>query len=309
MGRNLHELLDEDAAAPYGLPVPASHAFGLGCLLAGLVAGATAILVEVTTSVRPLLERLLVHGARVLHGSPSLLGRVHGSGAELRVRSGFVAGSWCPPDLLRALDERGVRILNLYGMSEIGAAASCRRGDPPQTRFRTVGRPLPGYELRVSEGEIQVRSPYLPAGYRGRQWSSDELSEDGWFRTGDLGELDAAGNLVIAGRAKEVVHVGGFNVFPAEVESFLLTNPAIAQAAVLGAPHPKLGEALQAFVTIAPGSSLEPRDVIEFARGGVAGYKVPYAVRVIDELPLLPSGKPDRRALRRLLEPEGTAGR
>ena len=295
--RNLAELLGEDATAPFGLAVPASHAFGLACLLCGLTTGGAAVLVDVMASLDPLVHALRRSGATVLHGSPAMFGRLLRSGAELAVRGGFVAGSWCPPDLLQALDQRGMRVLNLYGMTEVGAASSCRHEDPPETRYRTVGRALPGYEIRVVDAEIQVRSGYLPSGYHGRPWVSEELTDDGWFRTGDLGELDDAGNLIIAGRAKEVVHVGGFNVFPAEVESFLLTHPAIAQAAVIGVPHPTLGEALEAFVVPAPEAKLEEREVIRFARAGIAGYKVPYGVRVVEELPLLPSGKPDRRTL------------
>jgi len=299
MGSNLPELLGEHSAAPCALPVPVSHAFGLGCLLAALCGGATAVVADVTTSLDPLLGAIQTHEARVLHSSPALLARVAQSGAELPLRTGFVAGSWCSPELLESLDQRGIRILNLYGMTEIGAAVSCRREDPPETRYRTVGRPLPGYELRVLDGEVQVRSELLPSGYHRRPWGRGELADGGWFRTGDLGELDAAGNLAIAGRAKEVVHVGGFNVFPAEVENFLLTHPAITQAAVIGVPHRALGEALQAFVVPAQDASLEPREVVRFARDGIANYKVPYDVRVVEELPLLPSGKPDRRELSR----------
>ncbi len=298
---NLAELLGEEAAAPYGLAAPASHAFGFGCLLAGVAAGGSAVMVDVTASLDPLLRALRRHHAVVLHGSPPLFGRVLRSGAELALRTGLVAGTWCPPDVLQALDQRGVRVLNVYGMSEIGAATACRREDPAATRYRTVGRPLAGYELRVARGgEILVRNAQLPGGYHGRPWGGNELVDGSWFRTGDLGELDAAGNLTIAGRAKEVVQVGGFNVFPAEVESYLLTHPAIAQAAVIGVPHPVLGEALQAFVVPAGDASLQPREVIRFARGGIAGYKVPYAVQIVDELPLLPSGKPDRRELTRV---------
>jgi len=304
IARNLAGLLGADADAPYGLAVPASHAFGLDCLVSGIAAGATTVLVDLGTSIDPLIRALCRHAAPVVHGTPSLFRRLLRASAPPRVRSGFVAGSLCPPGLLAALDQRGARILNLYGMTEIGAAASCRAEDPPETRYRTAGRALSGYELRVAPdaepaapGEIQVRGPDLPSGYHGRPWGSDQLTDDGWFRTGDLGEIDAAGNLVIAGRAKEVVHVGGFSVFPAEVEAFLLTHPAIAHAAVVGVPHPVLGEALQAFVVPAEDAGLEPRQVISFARAGIAGYKVPYTVHVKDELPLLPSGKADRRAL------------
>lgn len=297
-GRNLADVLGEDAAATHALAAPATHAFGLGCLLAGVVSGGQVVLVDVSTSVEPLVVALRAHHAKLLHGTPALLGRLERSGAKLSLRCGLVAGAWCPPDLLRGLDERGTRILNLYGMSELGPIACCRRDDPPQTRFHTVGRALPGYQVRVGGGgEIQVRCEFMPSGYHGRPWGGEELADGEWFRTGDLGELDDSGNLVIAGRAKELVNVGGFNVFPAEVESFLLTHPSIAQAAVIGVPHPVLGEALQAVVMPSPGATLEPREVIRFARGGIAGYKIPYSVRVVEELPLLPSGKPDRRAL------------
>jgi long-chain acyl-CoA synthetase len=296
-GRNLPELLAQDADAAYGLVVPASHAFGLGCFVGGVAGGACAVLVDSTTSLNPLLRSLERHAAGVLHGTPALFGALLRSGATPSLRAGFTAGSSCPPDIVEAFDRRGMRLLNLFGMTEIGAATSCRRDDPAQTRYRTVGRPLTGYEARAVSGEIQVRSEYLPSGYHGRPFSEAECTSDGWFRTGDLGEIDTAGNVIIKGRAKEVVQVGGFNVFPAEVEGFLLTHPAIAQAAVVGVPHPALGEALCAFVVPAADSRLVPRDVIGFARRGIAGYKVPYEVSVVDELPLLPSGKPDRRQL------------
>jgi acyl-CoA synthetase (AMP-forming)/AMP-acid ligase II len=307
--RNLPTVLGESADAPFGLVAPASHAFGLGCLLGGLAAGAMAVLVDATTSIEPVLRSLRRHSATLLHGTPALFARVLRSDLAPPLRAGFVAGSWCPPELLEAFDQRGTRILNLYGMTEIGAAVCCRLADPADVRYRTVGRPLPGYEVRVEpasgeHGEIQIRSSYLPSGYHSRPWGREELAEGGWFRTGDLGQLAPDGRLVIAGRAKEVVHVGGFNVFPAEVEAFLATHPAIAAAAVIGVPHSALGEAPLAFVVPAEGSALEPREVISFARGGIAGYKVPYTVRMVDELPLLPSGKVDRRALALQCAPE-----
>jgi long-chain acyl-CoA synthetase len=325
--RNLAELLGDDADAPFGLVVPASHAFGLVCLLAGIRARATAVLVEVRSSLAPLMAALQKHRAAVLHGTPALLGRIVRSGQRPGLRTGLTAGSLCPPGVLEALDDQGARILNLYGMTEIGAACSCRGDDPPPIRYRTVGRALPGYELRISEvppdldsatapapedpaqppwGEIQVRSSYLPAGYRDRPWTEDELVAGEWFRTGDLGRIDPAGNVSIVGRSKDVVHVAGFNVFPAEVENFLLTHPGISQAAVVGLPHASLGESLHAFVAPAPGVELEPPDVIRFARAGIAGYKVPYAVSVLPELPLLASGKPDRRELARAVPAAGS---
>jgi acyl-CoA synthetase (AMP-forming)/AMP-acid ligase II len=298
MAWTVAELLGEHAEAPYGLVVPASHAFGLACLLGGVFAGACAVMVDATASLAPLLEALESSDAPVLHGSPALFTRVLRAGLELPLRTGLSAGSLCPPGVLEALEEHGAKVLNLYGMTELGCVSSCRLDDRPEVRHGTVGRALEGFEVRAGAGgEIEVRSRFLPEGYNGRPWSEQELTADGWFRTGDLGSLKDGGNLVIAGRVKEVVHVGGFNVIPAEVESYLLTHPQVAQAAVVGVEHPVLGEALRAFVTPVPGASLRARDVIRFARQGIAGYKVPYAVELVEELPLLASGKVDRRAL------------
>ena len=302
-GHQLAELLGEDAQGACVLVVPGSHAFGLACLLCCLAAGGEAVLVDSTTSLQPLMQAVQRHEARVLHGSPALFARVLKATAELPVRTGFTAGSSCPPAVLEELDRREARVLNVYGMTEIGAASSCHPEDPPEVRHHTVGRPLPGYEFRVvDDSEIEVRGQYVTASYHGRPREQDEAFDGEWFRTGDLGEIDAAGNLTIAGRAKEVVHVGGFNVFPAEVESFLLTHPGVGQASVIGVPHAAMGETLHAFVVPSPDVELAGRDVVGFARAGIAGYKVPYGVSVLPELPLLASGKPDRRELARSLQ-------
>jgi acyl-CoA synthetase (AMP-forming)/AMP-acid ligase II len=119
------------------------------------------------------------------------------------------------------------------------------------------------------------------------------------LRTGDLGTIDANGNVTIAGRSEHVVHTAGFSVHPAEVEGFLETYPGVVSAAVVGIPHPELGEALAAYVVTTPGTSLDRRAVMRFCQAGIAGYKVPYGVEVVRELPLLVSGKPDRAALTR----------
>ncbi len=334
-GRHLAELLGDHAQGACAVVAPASHAFGLACLLCCVAAGGEAVLIDSTTSLQPLMRAVHRHQVHVLHGSPALFARVLKTTDELAVKSGFTAGSSCPPTVLEELDRREARVLNMYGMTEIGAASSCHPEDPPEVRHHTVGRPLPGYEFRVvspSErrgtsgereapregdglgegddalGEIEVRGAHVTAGYHGRPQEQDEAFDGEWFRTGDLGGIDAAGNLTIAGRAKEVVQVGGFNVFPAEVESFLVTHPGIGQASVIGVPHVAMGETLHAFVVPSAkaglggrDAELMGRDVVSFARAGIAGYKVPYGVSVVPELPLLASGKPDRRELARSL--------
>ena len=298
-------LIGDDAARTTAIPVPVSHAYGLACLLACVTAGGHAVLVESSTTTGPLLGAIERHDVDVLHGSPALwasLLRARPDGLA-PVRSGLSAGSSCPPGLLQDLWRTGAGVLNLWGMSELGPAAACRADDPPAARAHTVGRPLAGYEVRISDdGEIEVRGPNVTPGYHRRPEATAAAFAGEWFRTGDLGSIDADGFLRVEGRAKEVVHVGGFNVFPAEVEGFLLTHPDVVQAVAVGLPHPRLGEHLQAFVVPREGCDLDAVGLRRWARGRIAGYKVPSAVEAVPELPLLPSGKPDRAALRGRLQ-------
>jgi acyl-CoA synthetase (AMP-forming)/AMP-acid ligase II len=302
---NLAGVLDLGAADRTALVVPVSHAFGLGGLVAALWSGGSVALVESGLSLEPLLAAFAA-GAGVLHGPPALFQRLLGApGALAGLRTGLVGGAPSPPALLEALDETGAAILNVYGMTELGAATACRADDPPELRHTTVGRALPGYELRAaSDGELQVRGPHVTPGYLGRPDETAAAFDGEWLRTGDLGEVDAAGYVRILGRAKEVIHVGGYNVFPAEVEAFLLTHPAVAQVAVVGVPDERMGEAVAAFVVPRPGEEPTPAELRAFARRRIAGYKLPYLVRTVSELPMLASGKPDRVRLERLAQQE-----
>jgi long-chain acyl-CoA synthetase len=297
--RFLAETLELSAGDRCGLIVPISHAFGLTCMHAAVAAGAEGILVDSSFSPGPLLRALEAREATVLHGSPTLFRTLLKARPEGMpgIRTGLVAGAPCPPDLLAAMDESGTRILNCYGLSETGAVTCVRRDDPPQARHETVGRVVPAYRARVHGGELEVAGDHLTPGYYRREEETAQAFHDGWFGTGDLAEIDEVGYLRIVGRAKELVHVGGFNVVPAEVEAALLAHPDVANAAVLGVPDERMGEALAAYVAPRPGAELNARDLIAFARSRIAGYKVPYAIEILPELPLLPSGKPDRKAL------------
>jgi acyl-CoA synthetase (AMP-forming)/AMP-acid ligase II len=313
--REILELTPEDTCAQV---IPIAHAFGLSCMLTAFSAGARLVLADSSVSVRPLLAAVERHGATILHGSPALFISVLKAAPDglPTVRCGFVGGAASPAGLLEQLDRVGMRVLNLYGMTEIAAAACCRRDDPPGVRYTTAGRPLPGFEWRVEEpsvrgdvgGELWVRGPWVTPGYFRRPAETAEAFVEGWFRTGDIGALDDEGYLRITGRLKEVVHVAGFSVFPAEIEGFLLTHPDVAQAAVIGAPHEQVGEVLQAFVVPRSGAEVTPSALLQFSRGKIADYKLPYGIRVVEELPLLASGKPDRVALRALAEQRPQAG-
>jgi acyl-CoA synthetase (AMP-forming)/AMP-acid ligase II len=298
-------LTHEDAAA---FVVPVSHAFGLTCLLATIGSGGSAALVDASRSVEPLLDAVERQRASILHGSPSVFTSVLKARPEgiPTLRAGFVAGAPSPPGMLEELERTGTSILNVYGLTETGAVSCCLLHDPPDVRAGTAGRALPRTELRIAGenadgvGELQVRGPYVTPGYYGASERSAEGFEDEWFRTGDLATIDDRGYLRIAGRIKELAHVGGFNVFPAEVEGVLLAHPDVAQAAVVAVPDERMGEALQAFVVARPGAEVTPAALLRFARPRIAGYKLPYEIRILSDLPLLPSGKPDRLALAEL---------
>jgi len=223
----------------------------------------------------------------------------------------FVSGS--APLLLETFREfesrTGQRILERYGMSEAGMITS----NPlkGERRGGTVGAPLPGNELRIAgaedqplprgeTGAIQIRGPNVFHGYwRMPEKTREEFTADGWFRTGDVGELDADGYLAIVGRAKDLIISGGYNVYPKEIELELDLLPGVAESAVVGVPHPDFGEAVVAVVVLAPGASLDEAATIAGLRERLANYKVPKRVHVIDDLPRNAMGKVQKAELRR----------
>ena len=289
--------------------IPLSHAFGLSCFIATVAGGSQALLVESSFSLAPMLRAIEERQATILHGSPALFASLLKAGTDRTrtLRTGFVAGALCPPSLLSALAP-DLPLLNLYGATEVGAATCCRLDDPPERRFTTVGRPLPGYEIRTVAGEVQVRGRSVSPDYYRQPDQADVAFENGWFRTGDLGLVDECGYLSITGRTKEMVQVAGHTVSPAEVEGLLLTHPDVEQAVVVGVPHEVMGEVLRAFVVARPGSSPMPSALLQFTRARIAGYKVPSAISLVSEIPTLASGKPDRRAVLRAIQEADDGG-
>jgi acyl-CoA synthetase (AMP-forming)/AMP-acid ligase II len=267
-GATLAEALALTPADRVGLIIPLSHAFGLATLLAALHAGAAVVLIDNERALPNVLP-----GLTVLNGTPAVFAAL--PGLEIR---GLVGGAASPPELFA----RHPRLLNVYGMTEIGGAAISHPSDPAGPL-----RPVEGYTFRAVDGELQVKGRGVTPGYHGGPATGE------WFATGDLGAIDDDGCVRIHGRAKEVIHVGGFNVFPAEVENFLLTHPDVSEAAVVGAPHPRMGEVVKAYVVATAASA----ELVRFARRNIAGYKVPYGIEIRDALPKLPNGKIDKGAL------------
>jgi acyl-CoA synthetase (AMP-forming)/AMP-acid ligase II len=211
-------------------------------------------------------------------------------------------------------------VLTAYGLTEAVVVTMCRPADPPRTVATTSGRATAGFEIRISgtdtggadpqgaqshgagsdgNGEILLRGPNVMLGYLDDPAATKEaIDSDGWLHTGDVGRLDAEGNLTITDRLKDMYICGGFNVYPAEVEQALARLDAVAESAVIGVPDARLGEVGKAFVVTRPGSQLTDSDVLAHCRERLANYKVPRQVEFRSQLPRNPAGKPLKRLLR-----------
>jgi long-chain acyl-CoA synthetase len=150
-----------------------------------------------------------------------------------------------------------------------------------------AGRALPQGEV----GELWIRTPAAMEGYLHRPEETRAVLADGWFRTGDLVTVSPDGHVSIVGRKRELILRGGYSVVPAEVEAVLLAHPAVAEAAVVGVPHPELGEEVAAFVTLRPGAASEPGELIAHCKARLAGFKSPRLVQIVAQLPKSATGK------------------
>jgi acyl-CoA synthetase (AMP-forming)/AMP-acid ligase II len=263
------------------------------------------------------LFRVASENVSVLPGPPTLYqsildhpGRQRYDLSSLRIA--VTGAADIPVELIRRVQAElpFETVITGYGLTEGGTATATSPDDDPETIATTVGRPRPGFELRIVDGkghevlpgetgEILLRSPSTMSHYLDDpQATREALSPDGWLRTGDLGVLTEAGCLRIVGRAKEMFIVGGFNAYPAEIENLLLLHPEIQQAAVIGVADARLGEVGIAFVVPRQGATFTGDDVIQWSRGHMANYKVPRMVEVVDELPLNATGKVMKDVLR-----------
>jgi len=222
----------------------------------------------------------------------------------------FVSGS-APllAETHRAFEQRsGHRILERYGMSETGMITS--NPFDGERRPGTVGTALPGVRVRVvddadrplpadDKGSIQVKGENVFSAYwRMPERTRQEFTEDGWFRTGDIGVFDSDGYLSIVGRAKDLIITGGYNVYPKEIELLLDELPEIAESAVIGVPHPDFGEAVTAVVVARPNAKIDEARMIVALKSQLAGFKVPKRVHLVDELPRNAMGKVQKNILR-----------
>jgi malonyl-CoA/methylmalonyl-CoA synthetase len=249
--------------------------------------------------------------ASVFMGVPTLYTRLLAEPALTREAAApmrlFVAGS-APllPDTFEDWCERtGHTIVERYGMSEtVMLTSNAYHAQDGERLAGTVGRALPGVSVRINAqsgeiGGIEVRGPNVFKGYwRMPEKTAEEFTADGWFKTGDVGRMDANGVVSIVGRSKDLIISGGYNVYPAEIEGVLNEQPGVAESAVVAAPHPDFGEAVVAVVVARTGSVLDEGALIAALKARIANFKVPKRVFVETDLPRNQMGKVQKNLLR-----------
>jgi fatty-acyl-CoA synthase len=297
----------------YLVPVPYFHIFGsMGAIAANCLVGSTQVVMEVFDAAEAMR---LIQDERVtiFSGVPTMfitiLGHPDLGRHDLRsLRTGSIGAAPVPLEIMRRIldPERGLGIdaLVVYGLTEAtGGTHWTRPGDPLDKRVATVGLPTPEIRDRIvdpatgrecgpgEEGEVCIQGPTLMLGYYNMPEATARKIRDGWLHTGDMGVKDADGYLRITGRLTDMIIVGGFNTYPAEIENFYLQHPKILDVSIVGVPDPVMGEAVMAFVIPRPGQALTPEEVIAFARGRIANFKVPRYVEIVEQFPLTGSGK------------------
>ena len=222
------------------------------------------------------------------------------------VRTGIMAGSPCPAELMKKLIASGIEEMTIcYGMTETSPVSTQNRTDDTfEQKTRTVGRVGPHLEIRIADpatnevvprgvpGEFQTKGYSVMLGYWQQPDKTAEAIEDGWMHTGDIGIMHDDGYVEITGRIKDMVIRGGENVYPREIEEFLYTHPDILDAQVIGVPDAKYGEELCAWIRMRPGTEpITAESLREFCSGQLAHYKIPRYVEIVDEFPMTVTGK------------------
>ena len=313
------------------IPVPLYHCFGMVLgNMAALASGAAMIYPGEAFDPATVLAAVEAEGCTALYGVPTMFIAVLGQPAlettdVSTLRTGIMAGSPCPVTVMRqVIDRLGMREVTIgYGMTETSPLTTqTARDDPLEERVGTVGRVHPHAEAKIvgpdghtlpigEQGEYCSRGYAVMLGY----WddparTAEAIDADGWMHSGDLATMDANGYVRITGRIKDMIIRGGENIYPREIEEYLLTHPHVADAQVFGVSDEKFGEEVCAWVIARAGAALGPDDILAHCRGRIAHYKVPRYVRVVESFAMTVTGKAQKFEMRRMMEAElGIAAR
>jgi len=293
--------------------LPLFHAFGQTCTLNAAVASGASLTLLPRFAPGEALQILAGHRVTVFAGVPTmyvaLLGCPDRAAYDLSaLRLCVSGGAAMPVEVLRGFEAAfGCLVLEGYGLSETSPVASFNHPDRPR-KPGSIGTPIRGVQMRVVDsggqevpqgdvGEIVIRGHNVMKGYWRRPEETAKAIPDGWFRTGDLGRVDKEGYFEIVDRKKDMIIRGGYNVYPREIEEVLYEHPAVAEAAVIGLPHPALGEEVGAAVVLKPGAGVTAEEVRDYVKAQVAAYKYPRQVWIVDALPKGPTGKIVKREI------------
>ncbi|AIQ47432.1 hypothetical protein R70723_17205 [Paenibacillus sp. FSL R7-0273] len=264
-----------------------------------------------------ILSHVAKNGINLFHTQPTMWSLILAMpycrpGLFKDLRKVVVSGSLCTPFLAKKIEETTrCTLINAYGIIEAtGLVTMTRLDDPPEVRLNTVGRPIDGFEVKIVDkdrrelpkgeiGELAIKGFLMKGYYKNEAKTREVIDEEGWLYTGDLACYHEDGiNLCIAGRIKDMVIRGGFNVYPVDIEECVLNFDKVEDVSVVGQPDDILGEALTAFVIPKPGEQLSEGEIKAWCRGKIANYKVPDRVHLVSQFPVLESGKVQKNILR-----------
>ena len=308
------------------IPVPFYHCFGMVMgNLACTTHGATMVIPGPAFEAQAVLAAVADERCTSLYGVPTMfiaeLEALDAAAVDLRsLRTGIMAGAPCPAETMKRVisDMNMTEVTICYGMTETSPVSTQTTFDDDlEHRVRSVGRAHPHVEVKVVDpetgdtvprgvaGEVCTRGYSVMQGYwNDAQRTSESIDADGWMHTGDSGTMDADGYVAIVGRIKDMIIRGGENVYPREIEEYLITHPEVVDAQVVGVPDARLGETVMAWVVLRPGSRLTEEELQQFCRGRIAHYKVPARVAFVAEFPMTVTGKVQKFKLREMAQEE-----
>ena len=293
--------------------LPAPHVYGNVVINGTFLVGGTVVLMERfdPTEALRLIER---HRATMFEGVPAMYATMLASSTSADLSSltrCTVGGQTIPISTIeRWQDRSGAPLIELWGMTEIAGLGTTHALHAPPVPG-SIGVSLPGVEIRIADladpsreaphgepGELMIRGPIVMLGYHGNPSATAETIEpDGWLHTGDIATMDATGHVFVVDRRKDMIITGGYNVYPAEIERVLAAHPAVAMVAAGPVPDAVKGELACAYVVLVPGATTTEEELVAFAGGSLAAYKLPRIVRFVDDLPKTSTGKIMRREL------------
>jgi fatty-acyl-CoA synthase len=331
--RQVTQVLHTSEKDTFLLAVPFFHCFGCVMGIMGAITWGASLVPMSVFKAKEALELIEKEKVSILYGVPTMFvleleeyrkGKEDGSQYDVSsLRTGIMAGAPCPVEVMRGtMEELGCNVSIAYGLTESSPVITMTRFDDSlERRVETVGRALHGIEVKITDderwslppgemGELACRGYNVMLGYYKMPGKTAEvIDEEGWLYSGDLATMDEEGYVKIVGRKKDMLITGGFNVYPAEIEEYLFTNPKVQNVSVVGVPDEVMGEVAIAYIIPREGVSIDQQEIVDFCMGKIANFKVPRYVEIVDEFPMTQSGKIQKFRLREIAKEALEAGR